>query len=481
MTSERDDSRLVEYLYGELSAEEARAFEDGDPSALDEARELGDVLALAREADPAVDPPPFLDAKILAAARAEATAQTEAKAARGWRRWLTGPALGGAFAAVAATMLVVLNLPLLQRPAYETASPIELRPPSAPSPSFAEGAPSGAMPTTAQPLAEAAPARDELQGLEDRAAALGQDPAALEKSAERPADKAEALARSGGEAAARGKKDEARLDEGLAYKGSGRGGGGVGGLADGMIGGNAMGGGSAASAGDAVAESRRARRESASRATDDAPARLKDEDLDAKKTEAKAKKSAVSEYAEAPAAAGPARAPANRAEADSAVARPQATAAKPVAPAAPPPAAEPSLRAAASEAEEERSAPTTAPAKVAPAKTPAQAAPVVAEAKADASDDEAVRRAQVEAALAQAEALVRAGRVDEAERGLVRALAQHRGRPTGARLGLMLGRVLADQKRWDDAQRYALDARAWAGDAGARAQADALLKRIAQR
>lgn len=131
MTRHEDD-RLVDYLFDELSEEEAAAFEHGleaDAALHEEASALAEVLGTMRALE-AEAPPPWLSAKVMAEARQVAEAAREA----GWwprlRKALYGPVGGLVGAGALALMLVVGGQATLQRAAapareveYEPARP----------------------------------------------------------------------------------------------------------------------------------------------------------------------------------------------------------------------------------------------------------------------------------------------------------------------------------------------------------------------
>lgn len=457
MTSERDESRLVEYLYGELSADEARAFERAltdDPAAAADARALESVLALAREVDAPVEPPAFLDAKIMAAARAEVAAQAESARARGWRRWLTGPSVGGALIAMAASALVVLNLDLLAPRSSEH----ELAPVAAPrAPATAVPAPEPAAPEAARVAAKeavdapaeppaatsaalsktsAAEARRELQDLELRGGSTkdtdssGGEVGGLGASRTRAADKRPGLAeevevaRGGGGAAtgARGASAGADQEEDRAPA-------------------------------DAPAK-RRARAQAAAPATE-ALARDEADDVSSvveKKAEASKAEASKADVATARADEGAASGPAPARQ-------PAAVAPAPVAPAAAP------------VAQGAIAGDALAPKGLSEEREGAVGG------KAAAAVDPQVVRAAVALALSDAEAKIRAGDLDGARRMLVEARTRWGVDPTAAVLSLRLGRLAEQRGQAAEARRWAQDALARTQDEAVRREARALLAR----
>lgn len=141
----REDTRLVDYLYGELSAKEAEEYRrelESDPSAAEELAAHEHVLETLRKIEDE-EPSPHLDALILARAREAAeegaVAAREARG-RGWLRRLldarwAGVAVAGSLAVVAAVILVPVTMrsrgpsqelafaPAQSPPATITASP----------------------------------------------------------------------------------------------------------------------------------------------------------------------------------------------------------------------------------------------------------------------------------------------------------------------------------------------------------------------
>jgi hypothetical protein len=478
VTSERDDSRLVEYLYGELSADEARAYErsladDGEASA--DARALASVLALAREVDPAVDPPSFLDAKIMAAARAQAEAQVEATRSRGWRRWLSGSSVGGALIAVAASALVVLNLDLLEPRIVEpTAAP------RAPSPQR-EASSNVVAKREAQPVGEPPPP-----------AATAAAPIAPAKEAQEAVEDAQRELRS---LELRGAlaKDADRADEG---------GGGVG--VGGLGASRARGAGSAGSADkrtalreeaaaerespDPDARSTGARRQAGadSYAGVDAPAeapaepaepaeRAKSKQLslaedEASKGELDDASGAVAEKKSAKSKSDAVASVASGRDDDGAVAAGPAPARKP-APAAPAAAAQ--APAAAAPPASEASAGDA----LAPKGSLESGRASVAGGKAG-EVDPGVVRAAVAVVLSNAEARIRAGDLTGARRELLEGRSRWGSQPGAAVLSLRLARLAEQQGQAAEARRWAQEALARTQDDGVRREAAALLTRV---
>jgi hypothetical protein len=466
VTSERDDSRLVEYLYGELSADDERAYERSladDPEASAETRALASVLALAREADAPVEPPSFLDAKIMAAARAQAEAQAEVTRSRGWRRWLSGSSVGGALVAVAASALVVLNLDLLEPRIVEpTAAPRE---PSRRD----ELSPHAAAKLEAQPVSEPPPP-----------AATAAAPIAPAKEAQEAVADAQRELRN---LELRGAlaKDADRADEG--------GGGGIGGLGASR----ARGAGSAG-----AADKRSALREEV------AAAELESPDPDARPTGARRQAGADS-YAGLDAPAEAPAEPVERAKSkrvslaadeaskgelddvSGAVAEKKAATSK--------------ADAVASGRDDDGAVAAAGPA---PARKPAPAAPAAAappapeasvgdslapkgsleSGRASAASgkggevDPGVVRAEVAVVLSNAEARIRAGDLTGARRELLEGRSRWGSQPAAAVLSLRLARLAEQQGQVAEARRWAQEALARTQDDGVRREAAALLGRV---
>jgi anti-sigma factor RsiW len=94
--SGREDTRLVDHLYGELSEKEAREYRralDEDPALAEEASSFEETLGLLRQHEDE-EPSPHLDSLILARAREEADKLAEdEKGLRGFfRKMLRRPA-----------------------------------------------------------------------------------------------------------------------------------------------------------------------------------------------------------------------------------------------------------------------------------------------------------------------------------------------------------------------------------------------------
>lgn len=477
MTSERDDSRLVEYLYGELSADEARAYERSladDPQASADARALASVLSLAREADAPVEPPAFLDAKIMAAARAQVEAQAETARSRGWRRWLTGSSVGGALVAVAASALVVLNLDLLE--------------PRTAEPTAAARAPSPQLERSNDVVAKReAPPVDEPPPPATTAAA---PIAPAKETQEAVADAQRELRRL--ELRGALAKDADRAEEGGGgVGGSGVGGGGVGGLGASRTRGAGSAGG---------ADKRAPIREEA------AAAELESPDPDARPTGARRQASA-DPYAGVDA---PAEAPAERAKSkqlslaadeaskgelddvSGAVAEKKAATSK--------------SDAAASVASARDDDGAVGAAGPAPARRPAPAAQAAAPAAPPAPEasvgdalapkgsadsgrasaaggkagevDPAAVRAAVAVVLSNAEARIRAGDLTGARRELLEGRSRWGTQPAAAVLSLRLARLAEQQGQAAEARRWAQEALARTQDDGVRREANALLSRV---
>ena len=137
--TDRDDHRLVELLYDEVSQADAeslgRALRE-DREAAAQLDSLEATLGVIRSV-PLEDPPAFLDAKILAEAR-----QVAATADRGWwRRMVLTPAFGLAVAGATASVAAILVLPVLQMaPADREPMPVPAAAEDAPAPVEADEA-----------------------------------------------------------------------------------------------------------------------------------------------------------------------------------------------------------------------------------------------------------------------------------------------------------------------------------------------------
>ena len=184
--SEREDMRVIDYLYGELPDEDAQAFEramQDDAELAGEVDEFADVLGAMRTLEDE-EPSPHLDALILATAREAVEHETPSP----WfqrifgRPWLN-IALGGACAALLA---VVVGPTLTMQSAEPDLAPHAATALSKPAPS--EPAPPAAVPAlepaTVVAESKAAPADDDEEAPEEMALAR-----APQKS-ERPARRA---------------------------------------------------------------------------------------------------------------------------------------------------------------------------------------------------------------------------------------------------------------------------------------------------
>lgn len=165
--SNREDHRLVEHLYDELSPNEEQTFQRllaDDPSMADELHAFESTLGALREDLPAEDPAPHLDAKILAYAR-QAAAESEGASWLGrFRKFLRGPAIGLVAAGTAAIVGAFLVLPQMKEPTHDAPS-VALE---------AAGPRANQAPVAAEPVAEAKPPPmpSEL-AMEDEPAAQG--------------------------------------------------------------------------------------------------------------------------------------------------------------------------------------------------------------------------------------------------------------------------------------------------------------------
>jgi hypothetical protein len=153
-----EDNRLVDYLYGELSEEEANAFErnlESDPALSAELSGLEGALGVLRSAGD-VEPPPHLDSLILATARKTADELAEADQAgllRWLRRMLQNPIAGIAAAGSVALIVAVVTVPSMMMTGDRASEGVAYE--SVPSP-VVQSVPA------AKPEIAAAPERDEF-------------------------------------------------------------------------------------------------------------------------------------------------------------------------------------------------------------------------------------------------------------------------------------------------------------------------------
>ncbi len=169
-----EDNRLVDYLYGELSPAETRAFEhelQTNPALAAELASLRSLRSLVSTL--AEDPPAHLDSLILAHAR-QATPDPTA-----WsklRKWLVSPAAGLMATAAAGALIFVAVGPTMRssEPAREdhvfTPAPVPAA--QAPVATAPEGAAEGSLELKAEPSKKEAPGRRARAVTTDQAPAL---------------------------------------------------------------------------------------------------------------------------------------------------------------------------------------------------------------------------------------------------------------------------------------------------------------------
>lgn len=227
--TEREDTRLVDYLYGELSEEEAKAF-GAEPARAEQAEELGQVLQTMRTLEDEA-PPAHLDALILAHARESAEANANQGLVARLRKLFASPLAGLVAAGSLAAVLAVIALPVAMRPsALEPA----YAPESAAPRSQVVAAPGAPAPADApRPLIEAPAGETEKLAFGDGAPPAAQpepepskpDPAtgALAKAELHAAAKDEE-ARAGAAGAKAGRLGGARLEGQAAFGGGAVGG-----------------------------------------------------------------------------------------------------------------------------------------------------------------------------------------------------------------------------------------------------------------
>jgi len=464
--SERDDSRLVEYLYGELPEDEVRAIER-DPESLEDARELAALLSVVREGDPGLDPPAFLDAKIMAEARQVA----EAAPKSAWRRWLTTPVLGGLLAATAASLFVVVNIAVLDRPADEALAPTPASAPAQVQASIAPGA-------VAEPMAEAADQADQAAPVE--AAKLEEERvgAAADRSARAEMKSGlDALEDARKQQDLRPRREAAakrNTDKDSAFGGDGLGSAPRGDVASGRAAG-AKAGKMERQTAASGAETEKSREDSAAGEKSKKATSGDDDRLVGGLAQAR-REEASDESVAAPAKeASPPKKPApdpNPAEPPAEAAPPRPAVRAPALAAPPPPPAGPVAGPATP------APPVTSLARLSDAEQPAKNETLskTAEAKKGGAAD--VRRvAEAEVEIARAQALISAARLDEAEQALVRARAALSNTPGGARIALRLGQLLLSRKKSEAALNAARQAASWTDEPTIRQQADALAAR----
>lgn len=112
MTTDKD-SRLVEYLYDEMTDEEADAFEralESDQALSAEVEELDDTLRALRSVE-GEEPPGHLDALILASAREAAEGfeeEADKRGLRGWLRKMFGSPIAGLIGAASVALIAAI-------------------------------------------------------------------------------------------------------------------------------------------------------------------------------------------------------------------------------------------------------------------------------------------------------------------------------------------------------------------------------------
>ena len=180
--TEREDQQLVDFLYDELSDQEAEAFAEraaSDPARAGEVRELTSALEALRSVDLEEEPPARLDGLILAHAR-QAAERAEA-APSWWRKIVSGPWVGLATAGVAALFVAVIAVPTVTRsPDLDEASKVAFAPPAPTAPTVAPPPTEEALGRVAQLADAPAPATAASPGALGAASAA--DPSAAAKT-----------------------------------------------------------------------------------------------------------------------------------------------------------------------------------------------------------------------------------------------------------------------------------------------------------
>lgn len=180
-----DDSHLVDYLFDEMSEEDARAFEQAmseDAALSAEVDALSETLGVMRELEDA-EPPPHLDALILATARQTAEAVQAEREEASWlgrlRKMLLTPAFGlAAAASLAVVVMVSVGIGSFVSAPQEASEAVP--------PGFA----SAENESAARPAATPAP-DDDLVEAEDEGFALDDLKAGKRKAEEKPLDLAQ--------------------------------------------------------------------------------------------------------------------------------------------------------------------------------------------------------------------------------------------------------------------------------------------------
>lgn len=130
--SGREDTRIVDHLYGELSEKEAREYERdlaADPAMAAEEESFESTLGLMRQLEDE-EPPGHLDSLILARAREEAVTLAEKNEGLGaWlKKMIRKPAFGLALAGSVAVVIAVVTVPASMQSPDLAAPAMELDP-----------------------------------------------------------------------------------------------------------------------------------------------------------------------------------------------------------------------------------------------------------------------------------------------------------------------------------------------------------------
>lgn len=439
--SNREDHRLVEHLYDELSPNEEQTFQRllaDDPSMADELSTLESTLGALREELPAEDPAPHLDAKILAYAR-QAAAESEGASWLGrFRKFLRGPAIGLVAAGTAAIVGAFLVLPQMKEPTHD-----------APSVALEVAAPrANSAPVAAAPIAEpkSAPVPSELATEDEPAAqgfASGKAEATNTRLDEQAVEKRKVATKLAKEMDGweRQAADQKRAP--------------AGGLPGGPVAGGdgARGGGGAEVRGDRVV------------------ARFEAPVEEAKKTAESPRRREAAAQLEQAEAKGGAKADADDAFADAIAAMPKDVSPEPESAAPAPPAAAPPAEPTLGASRDEEGAGTVAraPAKVAPSVAARPASPA---ASADKSQTEP---SPARATLTSARQQLVAGNLPAAAKLAERGAAQAKGTPELGWALLEAAEILYACGQYAPAERYAAQARSTV-EVAARPRAERLMK-----
>jgi hypothetical protein len=197
--SGREDTRIVDSLYGELSEKEAREYRrarDEDPALAAEEASFEDTLGLMRQLEDE-EPPGHLDSLILARAREEAeTLSAKNEGLLAWlRKMIRRPVFGLALAGSVAAVIAVVTVPnAMQSPELTVPAAESIPLPMAKTRANDEMLTQDPAPPPAQ-VVEEAPKEDTSVAIETKKEARSEREAGRAREASKPSPKRRAPAR----------------------------------------------------------------------------------------------------------------------------------------------------------------------------------------------------------------------------------------------------------------------------------------------